>query len=362
MIGYNMLKRNSIILVMVLFSTGWTSFPTDLEAEEISQFQSMLNGVNARIHKPEVIIETMTHRDSNGRLVLDVPGGSSYLLVEDISDPVIFNKGDGSFHPLNEEFVVAALREIEIPGVSMDIDIDIYILPLPRKYFLASSTMGAKIFLSPGVFESGYELTAFTVTHEFGHCVQDRYLPVDDSGRWTEYLDLRGILDEPRFFASAVHANRPKEIFAEDFRFLFGGDASRYSGTIENPDIALPTQVPGLDEFFVSLVSTVIAGDDALPGGGGILALSNYPNPFIPSTTIRAFFDDGPVSRPVEINVYGADGRFVKSLYRGDLRQGRLDVVWDGRNDNGSPAGSGVYFYSVRSGDDLKTGKMILLK
>lgn len=359
-----MLNKNSIAVLPVLFAMCRAAIPADLHSQEIPQFRYMENGIVARIHEPGSILEHMTRRDAEGRLIFDVPGGASYFFVEDISDPAIFNKGDGSFHPFDLEYVASALREIEVGGASVEMDVDIYILPLPRRFLLSSSAVGTTIFLSPGVLEPGYELTAYTVTHEFGHCVQDNYLPDGDAGRWKEYMSLRGILDEDKFTTTAPHAYRPREIFAEDFRFLFGGDAARYSGTIENPDLPLPTEVWGLDEFMVSLVSTVIAGagDSALPRGGGTIALSNYPNPFNPTTTIRANFDEGTVGGEAEIVVYGADGRLVRHLYRGGVAGDRLEVAWDGRNDNGSPVGSGVYFYSVKCGEILGTGKMIMLK
>jgi len=359
-----MLKNNSITILCVLFAICLATIPADLHSQEIPQFRYLENGISARIHEPEAILEKMTRRDADGRLIFEVPGGASYILIEDISDPAIFNKGDGSFHPFDLEYVASALREIEVGGAPVEIDVEIYILPLPRRFLLSSSTVGKTIFLSPGVFEPGYELTAYTVTHEFGHCVQEDYLPDGDTGRWNEYMSLRDILDEDKFRPTAAHADRPREIFAEDFRFLFGGAAANYSGTIENPDLPLPTEVRGLDEFIVSLVSTVIAGagGSALPDAGGIVALSNYPNPFNPATTIRVDFEEGAAGGEAEIVVYGVDGRLVRRLYRGSVAGDRLEVAWDGRNDGGSPAGSGVYFYSVRRGGILETGKMIMLR
>ena len=55
----------------------------------------------------------------------------------------------------------------------------------------------------------------------------------DDADGWTRYRALRGIGGASVCNASAPHADRPHEIFAEDFR-PFGGDLANYSGTIEN--------------------------------------------------------------------------------------------------------------------------------
>jgi hypothetical protein len=38
------------------------------------------------------------------------------------------------------------------------------------------------------------------------------------------------------------HAQRPREIFAEDFRYLFGSDEAVFSGGIENDELSPPTR------------------------------------------------------------------------------------------------------------------------
>ena len=54
--------------------------------------------------------------------------------------------------------------------------------------------------------------------------------------------------------------NRPHEIFAEDFRALFGGPTANYSGTIENPGLVHPGAVPGLAAFFLNLTGARLDG------------------------------------------------------------------------------------------------------
>jgi hypothetical protein len=76
----------------------------------------------------------------------------------------------------------------------------------------------------------------------------------DDS--WNEYRRIRGITDESRFNELASHAYRPREIFAEDFRVLFGGAAAYFGGSIENPEIARPESVAGLENFFARVTGS----------------------------------------------------------------------------------------------------------
>ena len=77
----------------------------------------------------------------------------------------------------------------------------------------------------------------------------------------------------------APHAERAREILAEDIRFLFGGSLATASGVIENPSLATPDQVDGLQAFL----------NEALSGGpavGATLACTAYPNPCNPLTTV----------------------------------------------------------------------------
>ena len=156
--------------------------------------------------------------------------------------------------------------------------------------------------------------------------------------------------------------NRPCEIFAEDFRYLFGSELSRLSGTIENNELELPDEVRGLDRFFLSLVSSTLAssGESALPVR--IVSASNYPNPFNPSTVINTSFENFSGDLKVDIKIYNVNGRLIRNLFNGTITDPELSVPWDGNSDNGTRTGSGIYFYAVRSGIDLRTGKMLLVR
>lgn len=87
--------------------------------------------------------------------------------------------------------------------------------------------------------------------HELGHEVDFSLM---DDDKWKEYIELRGIGDKAVYNDYAeIYENRPQEIFAEDFRLLFGGDAARTAAHL-NSDLQSPDQAPGLREFFLSLI------------------------------------------------------------------------------------------------------------
>jgi hypothetical protein len=320
------------------------------------------NGLEIRLFAPDEIMG-MTERDQAGRLILRLSDGMAYQLIEDILDPQIVNRGDGSFHPANVEWVIEALAKTDVAGADIDMLVEVYVLPLPRSGLLASSACGGRIFLSPGVREIDRLSAAFTATHELGHVFQQRFAPEGSGGTWPNYLKLRGLDDAAVYSADAPRANRPAEIFAEDFRYLFGGSESRYSGGIENRDLPLPDDVDGLEEFFVALVAPAELALDARPGAAP-LSLSNYPNPFNPSTTIRAVFNGrAPASAgEIDVSVYRVDGSLVRRIGGGTISGDEFSVRWDGRDDRGNAAPSGVYFYSVRSAGFRAAGKMLLAR
>ncbi len=80
----------------------------------------------------------------------------------------------------------------------------------------------------------------------------------------------------------------------------------------------------------------------------------NFPNPFNPLTQIE--FDIAK-NGFVNLIIFDAAGKEITKLVNGDLTAGRYSVDW-----NAGSYPSGAYFYSLVTGDFIKTGKMILIK
>ena len=60
--------------------------------------------------------------------------------------------------------------------------------------------------------------------------------------------------------------------------------------------------------------------------------------------------------------VYDAAGRRVALAGRGSFDAGPGHVTWNGRDDSGKPASSGVYWYVLRTDDKRETRRMTLLQ
>ena len=86
---------------------------------------------------------------------------------------------------------------------------------------------------------------------------------------------------------------------------------------------------------------------------------NNYPNPFNPLTTIPF-----TISKPglVVINIYDLNGRLVRRVVNKHLGTGHYSRIWDGKNSQGIPVSSGVYYYGLQTKTFNGYKKMILIK
>ena len=89
------------------------------------------------------------------------------------------------------------------------------------------------------------------------------------------------------------------------------------------------------------------------------LLLQNCPNPFNGTTILRYGLPEGADAVLV---IYDILGRHVKTLVRGVEEAGFKSVTWNGRDELGRPANTGVYLYQIHAGDFTQTRKMLLLK
>jgi hypothetical protein len=85
----------------------------------------------------------------------------------------------------------------------------------------------------------------------------------------------------------------------------------------------------------------------------------NYPNPFNPITTIEY---DLPRAEQTTLEIFNLLGQRVRVLVNGIQRAGHHVIKWDGQDNSGNRAATGMYFYRLKSGNNEVTRKMILSK
>jgi hypothetical protein len=84
-----------------------------------------------------------------------------------------------------------------------------------------------------------------------------------------------------------------------------------------------------------------------------------YPNPFNPQVTI-AF---GLAERDrVELDIYDAAGRRIRTLFSGALEAGTYRLPWDGGDDSGRGVASGVYLVRLRSPRGVDVQQITLVR
>lgn len=83
-------------------------------------------------------------------------------------------------------------------------------------------------------------------------------------------------------------------------------------------------------------------------------SLSNYPNPFNPTTTVKYTL---PHFTEVNLSIYDLSGKLIKLLVNEKKPQGSYNLIFDGSN-----LASGAYLLELRSTDYITVKKILLLK
>jgi flagellar hook assembly protein FlgD len=65
---------------------------------------------------------------------------------------------------------------------------------------------------------------------------------------------------------------------------------------------------------------------------------------------------------PTSLVIYDLRGSVVLSREMGTVKKGDHEFTWNGRDNNGRQLPSGTYFYSIVSGGERQSRKMLLLK
>ncbi len=98
-------------------------------------------------------------------------------------------------------------------------------------------------------------------------------------------------------------------------------------------------------------------GTPVVPGMTRLLPAAQ--NPFVGSAMVRyAMAEPGRV----KIDVYGLDGRLVRTLVNGDVAAGEQAVSWDGRDAAGRSVASGAYLIRFRTARTDQTQRVVRLR
>ena len=102
-----------------------------------------------------------------------------------------------------------------------------------------------------------------------------------------------------------------------------------------------------------------VSGAGDTPAAPALGDLRGAPNPFNPRTVLS--FD---LARPARatLAIYDIRGMLVRRLLDQELPAGRHEAVWDGRDDGGRGAASGVYLARLQTGGEVRERKLTLVR
>jgi plastocyanin len=142
----------------------------------------------------------------------------------------------------------------------------------------------------------------------------------------------------------------PLNSFSPEFQFTFTS-----AGTV--PYFCRPHEIGGM-------TGTIVVEEVPTPAPASARSRLEVhgvePNPFNPRTSV-AFTLGVPAA--VTITVHDMRGRRVRALSSGELIEaGDREILWDGANDDGVGVASGVYFFLVRTSQDERVVRGVLVR
>jgi hypothetical protein len=89
------------------------------------------------------------------------------------------------------------------------------------------------------------------------------------------------------------------------------------------------------------------------------ILLPNQPNPFNPCTVIPFRLE---MPAPVELVIYDAAGRYVRTILSQEVGAGAHEAPWDGGDRDGRAVASGVYFVRLTVGTQTQLRSLVLVR
>jgi len=129
-------------------------------------------------------------------------------------------------------------------------------------------------------------------------------------------------------------------------------------------DDVIEYQVEVIDGEFtqldIAMCETVgVEEHEIINPSSSIIHLTNYPNPFNPSTTISFSIQN---DNNVELSIFNIKGQKITTLINEQMQKGKHTIIWSGLDSNNKPVSSGIYLYKVKAGNQESVKRMLLLK
>ncbi|MCF7921227.1 MAG: T9SS type A sorting domain-containing protein, partial [Candidatus Marinimicrobia bacterium] len=208
------------------------------------------------------------------------------------------------------------------------------------------------------------------------------------TGEWTGWGISLSSLEDKQLFDDGTHGDvtagdnvytlqfeyapdSTNNVIGQEFKFGIGGGDNESSyglNHIENINDASDTYTiasawgsinPNFYYLWDYDTMTGTVGVDEFEVPNVLSLAQNYPNPFNPTTSINYVL---PQASDVQLIIYNALGQEVRTLKAGHSNAGSYSVNWDGLDHSGNMVSSGLYIYTLTTGDQSISKKMLMLK
>lgn len=177
--------------------------------------------------------------------------------------------------------------------------------------------------------------------------------------QWDPPLDTQGLLgyivyrDEFNAITPLIQATSYTDIDVQNGAF----DSEHYYVVIAiytNDNYSEPSN------FFIINVIPQVSTDNPEIKPLTTQLISNYPNPFNPSTEIKFSLAE---SGNINLEIFNAKGQRIRSIINNQFyNSGFFSTTWDGKDENSNPCPSSVYFYRLTTSKNSSVKKMLMIK
>ena len=128
--------------------------------------------------------------------------------------------------------------------------------------------------------------------------------------------------------------------------------------TLHHPSRTLVAATHGRSQWRADLTQIPV-GVDPIAAATGVALSAPAPNPSRDGARLALELDR---PGPVDVAVFDARGRHVRTLVRGGLGAGRHPLAWDGTNAAGARAPAGVYFLRATTPDGSARRRLVRIE
>jgi hypothetical protein len=250
----DMLKKSRLLVVILVLMQIFLTSPSYAEGNNKLVDNQVLSG-SISVKAPENI-KLVDNKTSASELILiqndkKMLAKQWYTYKFEVDTERTNNQP--AVYPVDRMEYQNALDRVAFPLEKIG-EYKVYFLDYKLKNYSAALALS---FLDDSVvvFGSYYQLSQEKIhrlaVHELGHQIDFQLMNPES---WRKYREIRGLTDETVYNNRSLSSEkRPQEIFAEDFRLLFGGEEALKVPHL-NQELKNPNLVPGLKELYLSII------------------------------------------------------------------------------------------------------------